>query len=51
MKTSATEQRTWKCIHTIIPTLFLTMVPKIYDGEKTSSTNIVGKSCHLSERN
>jgi hypothetical protein len=28
-----------------MPTLFLTMVPKTYDGEKTaSSTNVAGKS-------
>jgi hypothetical protein len=30
-------------------TLFLTKVPKIYDGEKTaSSTNVAEKSGHLS---
>jgi hypothetical protein len=33
-------------------TLFLTKVPKIYNGEKTaSSTNVVGKSGYLSARN
>jgi hypothetical protein len=31
-----------------MPTLFLTKVPKIYDGEKTAySTNIAGKSGYL----
>jgi hypothetical protein len=33
-------------------TLFLTKAPKIYDGEKTtSSTNVVGKSGYISARN
>jgi hypothetical protein len=33
-------------------TLFLTKVPKIYNGEKTaSSTNVVGKSGYPSSRN
>jgi hypothetical protein len=31
-----------------MPTLFFTMVPKPYGGEKTaSSTNVVGKSGYL----
>jgi hypothetical protein len=31
-----------------MPNLFLTMAPKIYDGEKTaSSTNVAGKSSYL----
>jgi hypothetical protein len=35
-----------------MPTLFLTKVPKIYNGEKTaSSTNVVGKSGYLSAKN
>jgi hypothetical protein len=35
-----------------MPTLFLTKVPKIYDGEKTaSSTNIAGKSGYSSAKN
>jgi hypothetical protein len=35
-----------------MPTLFLTKVPKIYDGEKTAySTNIAGKSGYLPEEN
>jgi hypothetical protein len=34
-----------------MPTLFLTKVPKIYDGEKTaSSTNVAGKSDYSSEK-
>jgi hypothetical protein len=32
-----------------MPTLFLTKVPKTYDGEKTvSSTNVAGKTGYLS---
>jgi hypothetical protein len=35
-----------------MPTLFLTKVPKAYDGEKTvSSTNIAGKSGYLPAKN
>jgi hypothetical protein len=35
-----------------MPTLFLAMVPKVYDGEKTaSSTNVAGKSGYLSAKN
>jgi hypothetical protein len=35
-----------------MPTLFLTMVLKIYDGEKiASSTNVAGKSGYASARN
>jgi hypothetical protein len=35
-----------------MPTLFLTKMPKIYDGEKTaSSTNVAGKSGYLSAKN
>jgi hypothetical protein len=49
MKSSGTEYRTRIRIHTAMPTLFLTKVPKTYDGEKTdSSTNIAGKSGYLS---
>jgi hypothetical protein len=34
------------------PTLFLTKMPKIYDGEKTaSSINVAGKSDYPSVRN
>jgi hypothetical protein len=48
MKTSRTELRTWIWIHTAMSTLFLIMVPKIYDGKKkASSTNVTGKSGHL----
>jgi hypothetical protein len=44
MKISGTVQRTLIWIHTTIPTLFLTKVPKIYGGEKTaSSRNVAGK--------
>jgi hypothetical protein len=36
----------------LLPTLSLTNVPKIYDGEKTaSSTNVAGKSGYPSARN
>jgi hypothetical protein len=39
-------------MHTATPTLFLTKVPKTYDGEKTaSSTNIAGKSGYLPAEN
>jgi hypothetical protein len=52
MKTSGTEKRTWVGVHTTTPTLFLTKMPKIYNGEKTSySTNVAGKSGYLSARN
>jgi hypothetical protein len=35
-----------------MPTLFLTKMPKIYDGEKTaSSKNVAGKSGYPSARN
>jgi hypothetical protein len=35
-----------------VPTLFLTKVPKIYNGEKTaSSTNVAGKSGYLPAEN
>jgi hypothetical protein len=35
-----------------MPNLFLTKVPKTYDGEKTtSSTNVVGKSGYLPAEN
>jgi hypothetical protein len=35
-----------------MPTLFLTKMPKINNGEKTaSSINVVGKSGYLSARN
>jgi hypothetical protein len=35
-----------------MPTLFLTKVPKIYNGEKTaSSTDVVGKSGYLPAKN
>jgi hypothetical protein len=35
-----------------MPTLFLTKVPKIYDGEETaSSTNVAGKSSNPFARN
>jgi hypothetical protein len=34
-----------------MPTLFLRKVPKVYDGEKTSSsTNVAGKSGYLSAK-
>jgi hypothetical protein len=34
-----------------MPTLFLTKLPKIYNGEKTaSSTNVIGKSDHPSAK-
>jgi hypothetical protein len=34
-----------------MPTLFLTKVPKTYDGEKTAfSTNVAGKSGYPSAR-
>jgi hypothetical protein len=37
---------------TAMPTLFLTRVPKTYDGEKTvSSTNLAGKSSYLPAKN
>jgi hypothetical protein len=39
-------------MHTTLPTLFLTKVPKIYDGEKTAaSTNAAGKSNYQFARN
>jgi hypothetical protein len=35
-----------------MPTLFLTKVPKIYNGEKAaSSTDVVGKSGYLPAKN
>jgi hypothetical protein len=35
-----------------MPTLFLTKVPKTYDGKKTaSSTNVAGKSGYLPAKN
>jgi hypothetical protein len=35
-----------------MPTLFLTKVPKTYNGKKrASSTNVAGKSGYLSARN
>jgi hypothetical protein len=35
-----------------MPTLFLTKVPKTYDGEKTvSSTNVTGESGYLPAKN
>jgi hypothetical protein len=35
-----------------MPTLFLTKVPKKYDGEQTvSSTNVTGKSVYLPAEN
>jgi hypothetical protein len=38
--------------HTVIPTLFLTKVPKTHNGEKTaSSKNVVGKSGYLPAKN
>jgi hypothetical protein len=48
MKTSGTEYRTQIRVHTTLPTLFLTKVPKTYNGEKTaSSTNRARKSGYL----
>jgi hypothetical protein len=45
-------ERTWRLIHTPMPTLFLTKAPKIYDGEKTAfSTNVAGKSGYPSAKN
>jgi hypothetical protein len=39
-------------MHTVTSTLFLTTVPKIYDGEKTaSSTNVAGKTGYLPAEN
>jgi uncharacterized membrane protein len=36
------------CLHTGIPTQFLTKVPKIYDGEKIAfSKNVAGKTGYL----
>jgi hypothetical protein len=52
MKTSGTEQRIWIRIHTTMPTLFLTKVPKTYYREKAaSSTNVAGKSGYLLAEN
>jgi hypothetical protein len=39
MKTRGTEQRNRIWIHTAMPTLFLTKMPKTYDGDYTVSTN------------
>jgi hypothetical protein len=39
-------------IHTAMPTLFLTKVPKPYNGEKTaSSTNFAGENGYLPAKN
>jgi hypothetical protein len=52
MKTSGTEERTQIRIHAAMPTLFLTKLPKTYDGEKTApSTNVAGKSGYLPAKN
>jgi hypothetical protein len=52
MKTSGTEWRTQILIHTAMPPLFLTKVPKTHDGEKTaSSTYVAGKRGYLLARN
>jgi hypothetical protein len=49
---SGAEWRTQILIHTTILTLFLTKVPKIYDGEKTaSSADVAGKRDYPSVRN
>jgi hypothetical protein len=34
-----------------MPTLFLTKAPKTYNGEKTVSTNVAGKSGYPSVKN
>jgi hypothetical protein len=52
MKTSEIEERTQIWNHTAISILFLTKVPKTYDGEKTaSSTSISGRSGYLPTEN
>jgi hypothetical protein len=39
-------------MHSAMPTLFLTKVPKAYHGEKTaSSTNVAQKSGYLPAKN
>jgi hypothetical protein len=48
MKTSGTAYKVQILTHTVMPTLFLTKVPKRYNAEKTaSSTNVAGKSDYL----
>jgi hypothetical protein len=34
-----------------MPNLFLTKVPKTYDGEKTASSNVAGKSGYVLAKN
>jgi hypothetical protein len=52
MKTSGTKQRIRIGIHIAMPTLFLTKMPKTYNGEKTaSSTNVGKKSGYLPAKN
>jgi hypothetical protein len=52
MKTSEQNRRQRIRIHAVMPTWFLTKVPKTYNGEKTaSSTNFAGKTGHLHAEN
>jgi hypothetical protein len=52
MKTSGTQQKMWIRIHRATHTLFFTMAPNTYNGEKTaSSTNVAGKSGNLHAEN
>jgi hypothetical protein len=52
MKTSSTEYRTQKLIHTTITILFLTKGPKLYiEGKTASSTDLAGNSGYPSARN